>query len=86
MNKQAMRRNQHDEDDFSMQKPEPDRTCKKALKDIIKECTYLPALYPLLQHAPEKILRYICAQFAQSLANNPEGKKQFIKEGAFQMI
>lgn len=33
---------------------------KKALKNIIQMCTYLPALEPLLQMAPTKILTYVC--------------------------
>ena len=74
------------DDDILGSKQEPARTCKKALKDIILQCNYLPALYPLLQHAPEQILKYVCEQFAKMLAQNVEAKKQFIQSGSFQLI
>ena len=86
LNKQALLATSDDDDFDERKKPEPQTSCKRALKAIIRECSYLPALYPLLQYAPEKILKYVCAQFAVSLANNPEAKKQFIQSGAFQQI
>ena len=33
---------------------------KKALKNIIQKSTHLPALEPLLQLAPNNILKYVC--------------------------
>ena len=46
-------------------------------------CTYLPALEPLLQMAPTKILTYVCGQFAKILPQNLEAKRTFVQSGAF---
>ena len=51
---------------------------KKALKNIIQMCTYLPALEPLLQLAPNNILQFVCCQFAKVLPQNLEAKKTFV--------
>lgn len=51
---------------------------KKALKNIVQMCTYLPALEPLLQLAPPKILTYVCHQFAKILSQNVEAKRTFV--------
>ncbi len=59
---------------------------KKALKKIIQMCTYLPALEPLLQLAPNNILTFVCAQFAKVLPQNLEAKKTFVQSGGFAKI
>lgn len=38
---------------------------KKALKNILQMCTYLPALEPLLFHAPSNILKHVVGQFSK---------------------
>mmetsp|Transcript_26295 Transcript_26295/g.25464 ORF Transcript_26295/g.25464 Transcript_26295/m.25464 type:complete len:98 (+) Transcript_26295:907-1200(+) len=49
-------------------------------------CTYLPALEPLLQLAPNNILTFVCAQFAKVLPAHIEAKKTFVQSGGFQKI
>ena len=38
---------------------------KKALKNILTKCVYLPALEPLLHDAPPSILRHVVGQFSK---------------------
>lgn len=38
---------------------------KKAIKNIIQKCTYLPALEPFLYDAPPNILKYVAGQFSK---------------------
>lgn len=59
---------------------------KKALKNIIQMCTHLPALEPLLAHAPPNILEHVCQQFAKTLPNDLEAKKAFLQSGGFEKI
>jgi hypothetical protein len=58
---------------------------KKALKKIINVCNHLPALEPLLQVAPEKILKHILNQYVTHLTNNMD-KKGFVQNGGFQKL
>ena len=43
---------------------------KKALKNILTKCVYLPALEPLLHDAPPSILRHVVGQFSKVLVHN----------------
>ncbi|XP_051466641.1 sperm-associated antigen 6 isoform X2 [Apus apus] len=43
---------------------------KKALKNILKKCMYLPALEPLLHDAPPNIMKHIIGQFSKGLCNS----------------
>ena len=38
---------------------------KKALKNILQKCVYLPALEPLLHDAPSNILKHVVAQYSK---------------------
>ncbi|KAI1242657.1 hypothetical protein IHE44_0000195 [Lamprotornis superbus] len=38
---------------------------KKALKNILQKCTYLPALEPLLHEAPHNIMKHVIGQFSK---------------------
>ena len=38
---------------------------KKALKNILQKCVYLPALEPLLHDAPANILKHVVAQYSK---------------------
>ena len=43
---------------------------KKALKNILTKCVYLPALEPLLHDAPPSILRHVVGQFSKVYTHN----------------
>lgn len=51
---------------------------KKALKQILQMCSYLQALEPLISEAPHDILQYVLHQFAKTLPNDTDMKKNFI--------
>lgn len=59
---------------------------KKALKKIIDMCSHLTALEPLLQVAPEKILKHILNQYIKHLHNNTPEKKLFVQNGGLQKL
>ena len=59
---------------------------KRALKSIIQICTHLPALEPLLQLAPQNILKYVVAQFAKMLPQSLDARKSFLQSGGFQKV
>jgi len=54
---------------------------KKALKKIIENCNHLTALEPLLQVAPEKILKHILNQYCKNLKSNLKDKREFVQNG-----
>jgi len=62
------------------------RKAQIALKSVLQKCQYLPALEPLLQDTPEKILKYVVHQFAKVLPNNPTAKKSFVQARCLQRI
>lgn len=47
---------------------------KKAIKNIIQKCTYLPALEPFLYDAPPNILKYVAGQFSKVRNSHSLGK------------
>mmetsp|Transcript_55147 Transcript_55147/g.120632 ORF Transcript_55147/g.120632 Transcript_55147/m.120632 type:complete len:263 (+) Transcript_55147:2-790(+) len=59
---------------------------KRALKAILKKCTALDALEPLMQEAPTNIVKYILAQFAKVLPNDRNAKRSFVQSGGLQMV
>jgi Armadillo/beta-catenin-like repeat len=59
---------------------------KKALKKIIENCNHLSALDPLLQIAPEKILKHILSQYCKNLYKNTSDKKNFVQNGGLQKL
>lgn len=59
---------------------------QRALKAVIPKCTYLSALEPLLQDAPDKILKYIVQQFAKVLPHQPISRKSFVQSGGLRKI
>lgn len=58
----------------------------RALKGILQKCTHLAALEPLLQNCPEKILKYVVAQFAKVLPNQPNARKSFVQSRGLETI
>ncbi|XP_068261651.1 sperm-associated antigen 6 isoform X4 [Nyctibius grandis] len=59
----AMYMDTHSSEDLQMK-------TKKALKNILQKCTYLPALEPLLHDAPPNILKHIVGQFSKALPHD----------------
>lgn len=59
---------------------------KKSLKKIIENCNHLQALEPLLQVAPEKILKHILNQYCKNLKSNIGDKKNFVQNGGLQKL
>eukprot|EP01007_Sphenomonas_quadrangularis_P001901 NODE_302_length_1653_cov_168.762469_g226_i0.p1 GENE.NODE_302_length_1653_cov_168.762469_g226_i0~~NODE_302_length_1653_cov_168.762469_g226_i0.p1 ORF type:complete len:417 (-),score=148.29 NODE_302_length_1653_cov_168.762469_g226_i0:374-1624(-) len=51
---------------------------KNALKAVIQKCVHLPALQPLLHHAPPNILKHVCVQFAKVLPLDVAAKREFV--------
>lgn len=52
---------------------------KKALKNILQKCTYLPALEPLLYDAPSNILKHVVCQFSK-VSEQDHNKSAFKKK------
>ena len=59
---------------------------KQALKKVINSCVNLSNLEPLLQVAPEKILKHILNQFTKHLKESKAEKKQFVMNGGLQKL
>ncbi|KAM3860506.1 sperm-associated antigen 6 [Diretmus argenteus] len=52
--------------------------CKKALKNVLQKCTYLPGLEPLLYDAPSNILKHVLGQFSKVLPHDNEARRLFV--------
>ena len=59
---------------------------KRALKAILKKCTALGSLEPLMRDAPVSIVKYILAQFAKVLPNERKAKRSFVQSGGLQFV
>ncbi len=59
---------------------------KKALKKIIDNCQNLEYLEPLLQVAPEKILKHLLSQYVKFLKINSGDKKRFVKNKGLEKL
>lgn len=51
------------------------KKAKGALKQILKKCSYLQALQPLIKLAPDEILVYVLQQFSKVLPHDPAAKR-----------
>jgi len=60
--------------------------CKKALKNIINVCEELRTLEPLIQVAPEKILKHILNRYVKHLEGNKNELRQFLQNGGLQKL
>ena len=54
---------------------------KKALKNILQKCVYLPVLEPLLHEASPNILKHVVAQFSKVLPHDPKARRLFVTSG-----
>lgn len=59
---------------------------KKALKNILQKCVYLPALEPLLHDAPPNILKHVVAQFSKVLPHDPKARRLFVTSGGLKKV
>jgi len=59
---------------------------KRALKSIIQQCQELEALRPLLEIAPEKVLKHIVGQIAIILKNNQAVRRAFAEKGGLKKL
>ena len=62
------------------------KEAKLGLIKIIEKCSYLTALEPLIQKAPDDILKYILDQYIKHLKNSTFEKKQFIQNEGLKKI
>lgn len=62
------------------------KKAKRALKDILRMCSVLDALEPLIQDAPDEILIYILNQFKKILPTDSNAKKNFVLSGGLRNI
>ncbi|CAF3372374.1 unnamed protein product [Rotaria sp. Silwood2] len=59
---------------------------KKALKNILQKCVYLPVLEPLLHEASPNILKHVVAQFSKVLPHDPKARRLFVTSGGLKKI
>ncbi|XP_072781560.1 sperm-associated antigen 6 isoform X6 [Taeniopygia guttata] len=59
---------------------------KKALKNILQKCTYLPALEPLLHEAPPSIMKYIIGQYSKVLPHDSKARRLFVTTGGLKKV
>ena len=59
---------------------------KRALRSIIQQCQEMNALQPLLEKAPEKIVKHVVAQMAIILKNKPGLKKKFAEQDCLKKL
>lgn len=59
---------------------------KKALKNILQKCVFLPALEPLLHDAPPNILKHVVAQFSKVLPHDSKARRLFVTSGGLKKI
>ncbi|XP_041670368.1 sperm-associated antigen 6 [Cheilinus undulatus] len=59
---------------------------KKALKNILQKCTYLPGLEPLLYDAPSNILKHVVCQFSKVLPHDSKARRLFVTSGGLKKV
>lgn len=59
---------------------------KKALKNILQKCNYLPVLEPLLHEASPNILKHVVAQFSKVLPHDPKARRLFVTSGGLKKV
>ncbi|XP_051872265.1 sperm-associated antigen 6 isoform X2 [Pristis pectinata] len=59
---------------------------KKALKNILQKCTYLPALDPLLHDAPPNVLKHVVGQYSKVLPHDTKARRLFVTSGGLKKI
>ncbi|XP_052014702.1 sperm-associated antigen 6 isoform X2 [Apodemus sylvaticus] len=59
---------------------------KKAIKNILQKCTYLPALEPFLYDAPPNILKHVVGQFSKVLPHDSKARRLFVTSGGLKKV
>ncbi|KAK2508096.1 hypothetical protein MC885_018038 [Smutsia gigantea] len=59
---------------------------KKAIKNILQKCTYLPALEPFLYDAPPNILKHVVGQFSKVLPHDSKAQQLSVTSGGLKKI
>jgi hypothetical protein len=59
---------------------------KKALKNLLQKCVFLPALEPLLHDAPPNILKHVVGQFSKVLPHDAKARRLFVSSGGLKKI
>ncbi|EAY04738.1 Armadillo/beta-catenin-like repeat family protein [Trichomonas vaginalis G3] len=59
---------------------------KRALKVLIQQCNEIEALQPLIEPAPENILKHVLEQISKLLPKNPKMRVPFVTSGGFQAV
>uniref|UniRef100_A0A2K6GEM5 Sperm associated antigen 6 n=3 Tax=Euarchontoglires TaxID=314146 RepID=A0A2K6GEM5_PROCO len=59
---------------------------KKAIKNILQKCTYLPALEPFLYDAPPNILKHVIGQFSKVLPHDSKARRLFVTSGGLKKV
>ncbi len=60
--------------------------CKRALKAVLVKCTDAQALAPLLKDRNPKVHKYVLAQYASILPNDPGARRAFMATGLLQRV
>ncbi|XP_030612025.1 sperm-associated antigen 6-like [Archocentrus centrarchus] len=59
---------------------------KRALKNILQKCNYLPGLEPLLYDAPSHILKHVVCQFSKVLPHDNKARRLFVTSGGLKKV
>jgi len=59
---------------------------KKALKNLLQKCVYLPALEPLLHDAPPNVLKHVVGQFSKVLPHDAKARRLFVTSGGLKKV
>lgn len=59
---------------------------KKALKNLLQKCVFLPALEPLLMDAPANILKHVVGQFSKVLPHDAKARRLFVSSGGLKKV
>jgi len=62
------------------------RQAKKALKNLLQKCVFLPALEPLLHDAPPNVLKHVVGQFSKVLPHDAKARRLFVTSGGLKKI
>lgn len=71
---------------ISEEKGDLQKKARRALKSMIEQCQEMSALRPLLDNAPEKIVKHVVAQMANILKNKTSLKQEFAENGSLQRL
>ena len=59
---------------------------KKALKNLLQKCVFLPSLEPLLHDAPPNVLKHVVGQFSKVLPHDAKARRMFVTSGGLKKV